>query len=81
MTAVVAPLRVACKPMPFLLEDMMDILGQLVVVPDENWDELVEWVRTELLLPGRSVTIVETDKGPFMVIPDEDIDQTKRAQL
>lgn len=79
MSALVAPVTVACNPMPFLLEDQFEAYGQLVVVPDENWDSMVLWVEQELLLPGRKPIIMETDKGPFMLIRDEDIDQEKRA--
>lgn len=76
MTAVVAPATVAAAE-PFLLTDQMDAIGQLVVVPDENWDAMVEWTERNLLLPGKNATIIETDKGPFMIILDEDIDPTK----
>ena len=79
MPALIAPVRVACAPMPFLLEDQFDAYGQLVVVPDENWEYMIDWVKQELLLPGREPTIIETEKGPFMQIRDEDIDQEKRA--
>ncbi len=77
MTAIVAKASVACD-MPALLRDMME-LNDLVVVPDENWEALLDWTRENLLLPGKDVTLIETDKGPFLIIPDEDIDQSKRT--
>ena len=49
----------------------------MVVVPDENWDATVKWTERNLLLPGRKATIIETDKGPFMIITDEDIDPSR----
>jgi len=67
MTALVAPARVASFPMPFLLENQFDAGGQLVVVPDENWDEMVALVEGWNLQDG-CVIVVETDQGPFMVI-------------
>ncbi len=78
MAVLVAPASTAVEPRPFLLSDQFDALGQLVVVRDEDWDDIVKWTQEHLLLPDREVTIVETQQGPFMFIPDEDIDQTKR---
>jgi hypothetical protein len=66
MTALVAPARVASFPMPFLLEDQFNADGQLVVIPDENWDEMVEMVKGWNLQNG--YVVVETDQGPFMII-------------
>lgn len=73
MTAIVAPASVAVKPMPFLLEDLLDSLNQLAVVEDERWDELLRMAREKWLLPGREPTIIDTPKGPFLLILDEDV--------
>ena len=61
MSTILAPTRVAAKPMPFLLANQFNIVGDIVVVPDDNWDEIVAML-------GRDNTIVETEKGPFMVV-------------
>ena len=67
MTALVAPALVAAFPMPFLLENQFDVVGQLVVVPDERWDEMVAIVHG-WNLQDECVTVIETDQGPFMII-------------
>jgi hypothetical protein len=74
MPALVAPSRVACKPMPFLLRDQFEAIGQLAVVSDDRWDEMVEMMRA-WTFPDKDVIIIETDHGPFMVIPDGVIDR------
>lgn len=67
VTALVAPAKVAAFPMPFLLENQFDVVGQLVVVPDENWDEMVTIVNG-WNVQDKCVTVIETDQGPFMII-------------
>lgn len=74
MTAIVVPasiavmeLPVSLRPMPFLVSDIFDAVGQLVVVRDEDWDEVVE--RCIQLSPEDNLpTIIETEDGPFMVV-------------
>ncbi len=64
MTAVIAPARLACD-MPFLLENHFDAIGDLGVVRDEDWDELIRLMDEKL---NYVYHIVETDRGPFMVV-------------
>jgi hypothetical protein len=72
MTALIAPARVASKPMPFLLSDQFDALGQLGVVRDEDWDDLVELLSEK----NADYIIVQTDQGPFMIVTRYPIDET-----
>ena len=76
MPALVAPVSVACDPMPFLLQDQFDAIGQLVVVPDERWDELVEMMRAV-----NDVIIIETNQGPFMLIQGGIIDGDNKENV
>ena len=62
MSTVVAPMSVALEPMPFLLKDQFELVGDLVIVPDEKWDSLVEMLGTE------DNSIIETERGPFMIV-------------
>lgn len=76
MTVLVATASVA-GDMPALLRDQMEFFD-LVVVPDNSWDNAISLALQNLLLPGTDVTLIETPKGTFMIIFDEDIDQSKR---
>ena len=58
--------------MPFLLSDMSDSLGQLVVVPDDRWDDVIALLKSEYL-NTTDIQFVETDQGPFIYIPDGDV--------
>jgi len=67
MSALAAPASVVVPaPMPFLLQNQYDTVGDLVVVRDEDWDKLVELVKTKY--GEKSYIIVDTDRGPFMII-------------
>ena len=70
MPALLAPALIACEPMPFLLRDQFDAIGDIIVVPDSDWDGVVALIRSKTL-PGKDVIIVETDQGPFMIIPND----------
>lgn len=48
--------------MPFLLNDMSDSLGQMVVVPDDKWDEMIA------MLHRYEIQFIETDQGPFIYV-------------
>jgi len=63
MTAIVVPASVAAlDPMPFPIPDIFDVLGQLCVVGDEDWDKVVESMKHE------ANYVIETDQGPFLMV-------------
>jgi hypothetical protein len=68
MSTVIAPASVAAKPMPFLLENLFDVFGDMGVVFDEDWDEVVEVTRKIMEEKGGSIEIIETDQGPIMMV-------------
>lgn len=61
MPAIICPARVAVAPRPFLLEDHFQLLGQLCVVRDEDWDKVAELMKHE------ANVAIETDRGPFLI--------------
>jgi hypothetical protein len=67
MSALMCPASVAVTdPRPFLLEDHFTAIGQLCIVRDEDWDEVVakvkEWDVNDTL------TIIDTEAGPFLTV-------------
>lgn len=63
MTAIVVPASIAVMdPLPFLVSDIFDSLGQLCVVRDEDWAVVVELMKHE------ANAVIETDHGPFLII-------------
>lgn len=79
MPAIVAPASVACTPTPFLLDDHSDLLGQMVVIRDEDWDEFIEMAKG-MLRPGKELIIVETDQGPYCFLTEETVDLEKMGE-
>ena len=74
MAFIVATASMACnKPWPFLLQNEFDILNQLVIVPDDNWDWTMEFIQG-LLRPGEKLNLVDTPKGQFLSVTDDQID-------
>ena len=70
MPALIATSLLACEPMPFLLRDQFDAVGDIIVIQDADWDDVLALMRSKTL-PGKDVIIVETEQGPFMFIPDD----------
>ena len=72
MTALIAPARVAAKPMPFLLSDQFDAVGDMVVIPDDQWDTVIEM----LMEKNADYIIIQTDRGPFIIVTGLSFDET-----
>ena len=70
MAAIIAPASLAFPPTPFLLRDMSDSLGQMVVVPDDRWEYMITLLRDDYLNPNQELQFIETDQGPFIYLPD-----------
>ena len=70
MAAIIAPASLACSPTPFLLSDMSDALGQMVVVPDHKWKCLIALLQKDYLKPNQELQFIETDQGPFIYLPE-----------
>ena len=70
MSVIIAKTSIACPPMPFLLSDMADSLGQMVVVPDDRWDDMITLLRDDYLNPNQELQFIETDQGPFIYLPE-----------
>lgn len=67
MSALVCTASVAAaEPRPFLLEDQFAAVGQLCVVRDEDWDEVVARIRE--LDVDDTLVIVDTEAGPFLTV-------------
>ena len=61
MSAIIAPTSTAIAE-PFLLQNQFDVVGQMGVVQDEDWDSIVAALSCE------GNTVIETDDGPFMIV-------------
>ncbi len=70
MSTVIAPASIAAKPMPFLLENLFDIFGDMGVVRDEDWDAVVAVTKTTIEARGGSIALIETDQGQIMMVLD-----------
>jgi hypothetical protein len=68
MSTVIAPASIAAKPMPFLLQNLFDVFGDMGVVFDEDWDEVVEVTRKTMEAKGGSIALIETDQGQIMMV-------------
>ena len=68
VTAIVAPASMASPPMPFLLRDMSDAIGQLVVIPDDKMGEVIA-----MLQKRHDLQLIETDQGSFIYLPNSDV--------
>lgn len=66
MAAIIAPASLATPPMPFLLRDMSESIGQMVVVPDDRWDDVIK------ILQRHKIQFIETDQGSFAYLPNGD---------
>jgi hypothetical protein len=63
MSAIIVPAKIAVlDPMPFPIPDVFDALGQLCVVRDEDWDEIVG------LMTHEDNYVIETSQGPFLMV-------------
>jgi len=46
---------------------MSDSIGQMVVVPDDKWDEVIA------MLHRHEIQFIETDQGSFAYLPGSDV--------
>lgn len=67
MSALICPASVAiAEPRPFLLEDQFDALGQLCIVRDEDWDQVIAHLKE--MDVHDTLVIIETEAGPFATV-------------
>ncbi len=67
VSVIVAKTSIACPPTPFLLRDMSDSLGQMIVIPDDKWDEVIK------MLHRHEILFIDTDQGQFIYLPNSDV--------
>ena len=67
MPAIIATASLASPPMPFLLNDMSDAIGQMIVVPDDRWDDVIKMLRIHEC-QVHEIQFIETDQGPFIYL-------------
>lgn len=72
MSCIIVPVSVAVKPTPVILSDMVEQGIDAVIVRDEDWEDMKEWVNALHLTENQKIHTIETEKGSFLFLDDGD---------